>query len=73
MYGVMIWVQNGLIAILTTLIIRSHNVGFANLERHTYERRRLSHPKNLECEINKIGTMLACLDLKIHKELKLFV
>jgi hypothetical protein len=29
----MIWVQNVLITILTTLIIRSHNVGFANLER----------------------------------------
>jgi hypothetical protein len=28
----MIWVQNGLITILTTLIIHSHNVGFANLE-----------------------------------------
>jgi hypothetical protein len=40
MYGEMIWVQNGLITILTTLIIRSHNVGFANLERLTYERRR---------------------------------
>jgi hypothetical protein len=40
MYGVMIWVHNGLITILTTLIICSHNVGFANLERHTYERQR---------------------------------
>jgi hypothetical protein len=38
MYGVMIWVQDGLITILTTLIIRSHNLGFANLERHTYEK-----------------------------------
>jgi hypothetical protein len=38
MYGVMIWVQDGLITILTTLIIRSHIVGFANLERHTYKR-----------------------------------
>jgi hypothetical protein len=38
MYGVMIWVQNGLITIPTTLIILSHNVGFANLERHTYKR-----------------------------------
>jgi hypothetical protein len=37
MYGVMIWVQDGLITILTTLIIRSHNVDFANLERHTYK------------------------------------
>jgi hypothetical protein len=40
MYGVMIWVQDGLITIPTTLIILSHNAGFANLERHTYERRR---------------------------------
>jgi hypothetical protein len=38
MYKVMIWVQDGLITIPTTLIIRSHNVGFANLERHTYKR-----------------------------------
>jgi hypothetical protein len=38
MYGVMIWVQDGLITIPTTLIIRSQNVGFANLERHTYKR-----------------------------------
>jgi hypothetical protein len=38
MYEVMIWVQDGLITIPTTLIIRSHNVGFANLERHTYKR-----------------------------------
>jgi hypothetical protein len=37
MYGVMIWVQDGFITIPTTLIIRSHNVGFANLERHTYK------------------------------------
>jgi hypothetical protein len=37
MYGVMIWVQDGLITILTTLIIRSHNVGLANLERHTHK------------------------------------
>jgi hypothetical protein len=35
MYGVMIWVLDGLITILTTLVIRPHNVGFANLERHT--------------------------------------
>jgi hypothetical protein len=34
----MIWVQDGLITIPTTLIIRSHNVSFANLERHTYKR-----------------------------------
>jgi hypothetical protein len=34
----MIWVQDGLITIPTTLIIRSHNVGFANLERYTYKR-----------------------------------
>jgi hypothetical protein len=27
----MIWVQDGLITIPTSLIIRSHNVGFANL------------------------------------------
>jgi hypothetical protein len=32
----------------------------------------VSHPKILECEINKIGTMFACLDLKFHRELKLF-
>jgi hypothetical protein len=38
MYDVMIWVQDGLITIPTTLIICSHNVGFANLERHTYKR-----------------------------------
>jgi hypothetical protein len=31
MYGLMIWVQDGLITIPTTLIIRSHNVGFTNL------------------------------------------
>jgi hypothetical protein len=37
MYEVMIWVQDGLIIIPTTLIIRSHNVGFANLEGHTYK------------------------------------
>jgi hypothetical protein len=36
MYEVMIWVR--LITIPTTLIIHSHNVGFANLERHTYKR-----------------------------------
>jgi hypothetical protein len=38
MYEVMIWVQDGLITIPTTLIIRFHNVGFTNLERHTYKR-----------------------------------
>jgi hypothetical protein len=32
----------------------------------------LSHPKILECEINKIGTMFACLDLKFHRDLKPF-
>lgn len=32
MYRVMIWVQDGLITIPTTLIIRSYNVGFVNLE-----------------------------------------
>jgi hypothetical protein len=38
MYGVIIWVRHGLATMMTTLIIRSHNVGFANLERHTYKR-----------------------------------
>jgi hypothetical protein len=38
MYEVMIWVQDGLITIPTTLIIRSHNVGFTHLERHAYMR-----------------------------------
>jgi hypothetical protein len=38
MYGVIIRVQDGLITIPTTLIIHIHNVGFANLERHTYKR-----------------------------------
>jgi hypothetical protein len=38
MYEVMIWVQGGLITIPTTHIIRFYNVGFANLERHTYKR-----------------------------------
>jgi hypothetical protein len=33
----------------------------------------VSHPKILEFEINKIGTMYACLDLKFHRELKLFL
>ena len=32
LYRVMIWVQDGLITIPTTLIIRSCTVGFANLE-----------------------------------------
>jgi hypothetical protein len=38
MYEVMIWVQDGLITIPTTLIIRSHDVGLTHLERHTYMR-----------------------------------
>jgi hypothetical protein len=38
MYEVMIWVQDGLTTIPTTLIILSHNIGFVNLERHTYMR-----------------------------------
>jgi hypothetical protein len=38
MCEVMIRVQDGLITIPTTLIIHSHNVGFTNLERHTYMR-----------------------------------
>jgi hypothetical protein len=38
MYEVIIWVQDGLITIPTTLIMRSHNVGFENLERDTYKR-----------------------------------
>jgi hypothetical protein len=37
-YEVMIWVQDGLITIPTTLIIRSHDVGFTHLERDTYMR-----------------------------------
>jgi hypothetical protein len=45
MYGVMIWLQNGLITILTTLIIRFHNVGFANLERHAYKRDDVVKPE----------------------------
>jgi hypothetical protein len=32
----------------------------------------MSHPRILECEINKIGTMVSCLDLKFHRELKTF-
>jgi hypothetical protein len=38
MYEEMIWVQDGLITTPTTLIIRSRNVGFTYLERHTYMR-----------------------------------
>jgi hypothetical protein len=38
MYEVMIRVQDGLITIPTTPIIRSHNVGFTHLERHTHMR-----------------------------------
>ena len=38
MYKVMIWVQDGLITIPTTLIVRSCIVGLANLERPTYKR-----------------------------------
>jgi hypothetical protein len=34
----MILVQDGLTTIITTLIICSHNVRFANLEGHTYKR-----------------------------------
>jgi hypothetical protein len=45
MYGVMIWVQDGLITIPTTLIIRSHNIGYAILERHTYKRDDFVKPK----------------------------
>jgi hypothetical protein len=41
MCEVMIGVQDGLITIPTTLIIRSHDVGFTHLERYTHERRRL--------------------------------
>jgi hypothetical protein len=44
MYEVIIWVQDGLITIPTTLIIRSHNVGFENLERHTYMRDDVDKP-----------------------------
>jgi hypothetical protein len=45
MYEEMIWVQNGLITIPTTLIILSHNVGFTNLERHTYMRDDVVKPE----------------------------
>ena len=34
----MIWVQDGLITIPTTLIIRFRNVDFVNLDGHTYKR-----------------------------------
>jgi hypothetical protein len=44
MYEVMIWVQDGLITIPTTLIIRFHSVDFANLERHTYKRDDIVKP-----------------------------
>ena len=37
-YKVIVWVQDGLITIPTTLIIRSHDVGCTHLERHTYMR-----------------------------------
>jgi hypothetical protein len=40
----MIWVQDGLITIPTTPIIRSHNVGFANLEGHTHKRDNVVKP-----------------------------
>jgi hypothetical protein len=44
MCEVIIWVQDGLITIPTILIVRSHNVGFANLERHTYKRDAVVKP-----------------------------
>jgi hypothetical protein len=44
MYEVIIWVQDGLITIPTTLIIRSYNIGFTNLERHTYRRDNVVKP-----------------------------
>jgi hypothetical protein len=47
MYEVMIWVQDGLITIPTTLIILSHSVGFTHLERHTYKRVTTSLKRNL--------------------------
>jgi hypothetical protein len=51
MYEVMIWVQDGLITIPTTLIICSHIVGFANLERHTYKRDDVKNlnPRRIIC------------------------
>jgi hypothetical protein len=45
MYEVMIWVQDGLITTPTTLIIRSRNVGFTYLERHTYMRDDVLKPR----------------------------
>jgi hypothetical protein len=44
MYEVIIWVQDGLITIPTTLIIRSHNDGFTNLEGHAYKRDDIVKP-----------------------------
>ena len=41
----MIWVQDGLITIPTTLIIRFRDVDFANLERYTYKRDVDDKPK----------------------------
>lgn len=41
----MIWVQDGLITIPTTLIIRFRNADFANLERRTYKRDVVDVPK----------------------------
>jgi hypothetical protein len=41
----MIWVQDGLITIPTTLIIRFRNVDFTNLERLTYKRDVTDEPK----------------------------
>jgi hypothetical protein len=46
MYEVIIWVQDGLITIPTTLIIRSHNVGSTHLERHTYMRDDFVKPQS---------------------------
>ena len=47
----MIWVQDGLITILTTLIIRFRNIDFANLERHTYKRDAADKPEPESGEI----------------------
>ena len=41
----MIWVQDGLITIPTTLIIHFRNVDCMNLERHTYKRDVDDKPK----------------------------
>ena len=41
----MIWLQDGLITLPTTLIMRFRNVDFANLERHTYKRVIADKPK----------------------------